>query len=71
MFKFKNIRVKDEASILTKRTKGEKVIYGIAFVVFAIYSIGLVSSILRNSRHKYCFDIPDTSQRLSIVISCL
>lgn len=46
MTKLKKFRAKDEASILTKRTKGEKVVYGVAFVVFAIYSLALLYPLL-------------------------
>ncbi len=42
MTKTRKFQAKDEASILTKRTKGEKVVYGVAFVVFAIYSLALL-----------------------------
>lgn len=44
--KFKKVKVKDEASILTKRTKGEKILYGIVFGVFTIYSIILLYPLL-------------------------
>lgn len=35
----KRFTVKDEASILTKRSTGEKIIFGIALTIFAVYSI--------------------------------
>lgn len=43
---FKKKQVKDEASILTQRTKGEKVLYGFVFAIFFIYSAVLVYAIL-------------------------
>ena len=45
MSKISNIfrrRPKDEASILTKRTKGEKVLYAIVFGIFIVYSLALI-----------------------------
>ena len=33
---------KDVASILTKRSKGEKVLYGIIFVIFSLYAVSLL-----------------------------
>lgn len=33
---------KDAASILTKRSKGEKVLYGIVFVIFSLYAVSLL-----------------------------
>ena len=44
--KFKKVKVKDEASILTKRTKGEKILYGIVLGVFTIYCIILLYPLL-------------------------
>lgn len=35
-------KVNDEASILSKRTFGEKILFGIVFVVFALYAIALL-----------------------------
>ncbi len=35
----KKIKEKDDAGVLTKRTKGEKIVFGIVFGVFLIYSI--------------------------------
>lgn len=37
---------KDDASVLTKRTKGEKVLFIIVFVIFALYSLILVYPLL-------------------------
>lgn len=39
-------RKKDVASILTKRSKGEKVLYGIVFVIFAVYAVSLLYPLL-------------------------
>ncbi len=33
---------KEEASILTKRSKGEKIVFGVAFAVFVVYSVCLL-----------------------------
>ncbi len=38
----KHYKEKDEASILTKRSKSEKVIFGVAFALFLIYSVALM-----------------------------
>lgn len=35
-------RKNDDASILTKRTKGEKILYAIVFVIFLLYSLVLI-----------------------------
>lgn len=43
---FKTKRIKDEASILTKRTKGEKILYGVVFVIFLAYSAVLIYALL-------------------------
>ena len=37
---------KDDASVLTKRTKGEKVLFIIVFVIFALYSLILIYPLL-------------------------
>jgi raffinose/stachyose/melibiose transport system permease protein/N-acetylglucosamine transport system permease protein len=39
-------KVKDEASILTKRTKGEKILYGIVFAMFSLYALTLIAPLL-------------------------
>ena len=39
---FKKVVKKDEASILSKRTTGEKILFSIMFAVFALYAVALV-----------------------------
>ncbi len=37
---------KDQASVLTKRTKGEKVLFGVVFLIFVVYSVTLIYPLL-------------------------
>lgn len=46
MKKLKFKRNKDEASILTKRTNGEKVVFGVAFVFFVLYTIVMLYPVI-------------------------
>ena len=36
----------NEADVLTKRTKGEKVLFGVVFLIFVVYSLVLVYPLL-------------------------
>lgn len=46
MFSKRKFQKRDDASILTQRTKGEKVLYGIVFGIFTIYAITLIYPIV-------------------------
>lgn len=46
MEKTRRKKVTEEASILTKRDKGEKIVYAVAFVIFALYAISIIYALL-------------------------
>lgn len=46
MFKNLKRRSKDEASILSKRTLGEKILFGFMFIVFFLYAISLIYPVI-------------------------
>ena len=39
---FKKFRRKDDASVLTQRSKSEKILFGVVFVIFFLYGISML-----------------------------